>query len=524
MVLFASHDLLKDAPFSRMDLISCRNLLIYLNRGAQKRVFDTFHFASKPGALLFLGTSESVEEDSALFRAVDKKNRLYAHQPAARVGVPVPTGPSSLMRAVELQERARTGPVVHGRRFAQGGMPGLAPEVPVLDRAALAEFHFKLVERLAPPSVIVSADHEIVHLSENAGRFFKFVGGEPSNNLLRIVDPMIRVELRAGLFRAAETNTTVTLANLPVEVEGHTRLLNIRISPASEISPGFLLVIFEARSTDKSAQASSKEEQGTPPEPLIRQLERELEQVKNQLHDTVEQYEASTEEMKASNEELQAMNEELRSATEELETSREELQSINEELATVNAEMKSKVDELANANSDLQNLMASTAIAIVFLDRNLSITRYTPNAVELFHLIPTDVGRPLENLKNRLDYPELISDAEKVLRTLVPVDREVQDGSRWFLARLQPYRTVEDHIAGVVLTFVDISERRAAAEALREQIDEVTRFNQVAVGREMRMIELKKEINELLSRLGEAPRYMPDAGLEEEETEAPPAT
>jgi two-component system CheB/CheR fusion protein len=369
--------------------------------------------------------------------------------------------------------------------------------------------------------------------------------------------------------------------------------------------------------------------------PVMRHLERELEQVKSNLRTTVEQYEASTEELKASNEELQAMNEELRSATEELETSREELQSINEELTTVNQETKGKVEEVASANSDLQNLMASTSIATVFLDRDLAITRYTPSAADIFHMIPGDVGRPLAHLKHQLDYADLIADAEQVLRTLVPLEREVSDGSRWYLVRMQPYRTAEDHIAGVVLTLVDVTERNGATEALRqseermriliesakdyaiftidrerrvdswnkgaetmfgysenevvgqvadilftpedrakgdpareirlareegraenerwhvrkdgsifygsgsvmplrdasgglrgfvkimrdlteckrteealrEQMDELTRFNSAAVGREVRMIELKKEINELCARLGEAARY-----------------
>lgn len=508
MVLFAVHDLLKDAPFSRMDLISCRNLLIYLNREAQKRVFDTFHFALKPDGLMFLGSSESVEEGTPLFRVVDKKHRLYAHQPAMRVGLPVPSGPSSLLRAIEAQERASAAPVVHGRRFfpeAGAGFPS-APS-PAMDRASLAEFHFKLIERLAPPSVIVNAEHEIVHLSEHAGRFLKFAGGEPTANLVRVVHPMIRIELRAALFRAVETNASVQVFNLPAELDGIPRAVDIRVSPASEIAPGFLLVMFEAH--EPIAGVGSADPTGPVPvvEPIVRQLERELEQVKGHLRDTVEQYEAGTEEMKASNEELQAMNEELRSATEELETSREELQSINEELTTVNSEMKVKVDELANTNSDLQNLMASTSIATVFLDRELAITRYTPSAVELFHLIPTDLGRPLAHLKHCLDYPELISDAERVLRTLVPIEREVKEESRWFLARLQPYRTLEDHIAGVVLTFVDVTERKNADVAMREHMEELTRFNAVAVGREARMIELKKEVNELCVRLGEAKRY-----------------
>lgn len=438
MVLFAAHDLLKDAPFSRMDLISCRNLLIYLNRDAQKRVFDTFHFALRPGGLMLLGSSESVEDGTSLFRVVDKKHRIYAHQASARLGLPVPSGPSSLLRAIEAQERAGHAPVVHGRRFVQdSSIPFPAMSAPALDRSTLAEFHFKLLERLSPPSVIINAEHDIVHLSENAGRFLKFVGGEPTSNLLRVVDPMVRMELRSALFRATESNTTVTVLDLPLQLDGQPRLLDVRVSPASEIAPGFLLVVFEVR---EITLTTGPESPAAAPvtEPIVRQLERELEQVKSQLRDTVEQYEASTEEMKASNEELQAMNEELRSATEELETSREELQSINEELTTVNSEMKGKVDELAHTNSDLQNLMASTSIATVFLDRDLGITRYTPSAVELFHLIPTDLGRPLAHLKYKLDYPELIPDAERVLKTLVPIEREVRDDGHWFSPDCSP--------------------------------------------------------------------------------------
>lgn len=480
MVLFAAHDLLKDAPFSRMDLISCRNLLIYLNRSAQKRAFDIFHFALKTGGLLFLGSSESVDEGTPLFRTVDKKHRIYAAQPAARTGLPLPTGPSSLTR--EVQERATTATLVHGRRFLHDlpvPFPPMTPH-PQLDRATLADFHFKVIERLAPPSVIVNAEHDIVHLSENAGRFLKFAGGEPTANLLRLVDPMVRVELRGALHRAAESSVPVTLIDLPIQLDGLSRLLDIRVAPAPEIAPGFLVVVFEVREPGAKRSESDAQEATRSNEPIVRQLERELDQVKGQLRDTIEQYEASTEEMKASNEELQAMNEELRSATEELETSREELQSINEELTTVNAEMKAKVDELANTNSDLQNLMGATAIATVFLDRSLAIKRFTPSAVPLFNLIPTDIGRPLAHLKHTLDYPELLADCDQVLRTLVPIEREVADDGRWFLARLQPYRTLEDMIAGVVLTFVEITERKQAAQTLASDLEAMTRLSEVA--------------------------------------------
>ena len=432
---------------SRMDLISCRNLLIYLNRDAQDRVLDTFHFALNPEGRLFLGTSESVE-DSRLFLVLDKKNRIYTRRPGTRAGLPVPLGPRALLRVLESQSRTRVELFSHGKRFVQDSVAAVHGTFKRnTDRGTLAELHFRLIERFGPPSVIVNPDHDVVHISEHAGEFLKFSGGEPTLNLLQIVHPMLRVELRTALFRATDLNEPVESLGVPVQIDGQPCVVDLRVAPAYEIAPGYLLVVFEKRMAT-AVQATEGDQASTPAqEPLVRHLEHELEQVKGRLRDNVEQSEASTEELKASNEELQAMNEELRSATEELETSREELQSINEELITVNQEMKVKMDEIAHANSDLQNLMASTAIAIIFLDRDMTITRYTPSAVDLFHLIPGDLGRPLAHLKHRLEYPELMTDAEQVLRTLVPIEREVRANGEWYLARLQPYRTLEDHIA-----------------------------------------------------------------------------
>jgi two-component system CheB/CheR fusion protein len=507
MVLFATHDLLKDPPFSRMDLISCRNLLIYLNREAQERVLDTFHFALKPDGLLFLGTSESVDDSTPLFRILDKKNRIYVRKAASRQGLPIPQSSGSLLRVIRAHERAHHEPVVHGKQFAQEiQTPG--PPVANLDRTALGELHFQLIESLAPPSVIVSREYDLLHVSEHAGRFLRVSGGEPSTNLLRLVDPALRIELRTALFRAGESGETVETRGIPLDIEGEPSLVDVRVTPVPGVDGGFLLVVFDKRSSTEVAPVDN--EAAWDREPVVRQLERELEQVKGRHRDIVEQYEASTEELKASNEELQAMNEELRSASEELETSREELQSINEELTTVNAELKSKVEEVAHANADLQNLMASTFIATVFLDRDLAITRYTPTAIDLFHLIPGDIGRPLADLKNRLEYPELTADAVQVQKTLIPTEREVRGDGAWYQARIQPYRTLEDHIAGLVLTFVDITDRVTANEALREQVGELERFNKLVVGRELRMIELKREINELCGRVNEPPRYNED--------------
>jgi two-component system CheB/CheR fusion protein len=519
IVLFASHDLLKDAPFSRLDLISCRNLLIYLSREAQARALDIFHFALKPEGLLFLGVSELVDDDSPLFRALDKKHRIYARNSTARARVPVPEGPSMLLvRQIENQMALQHGedarrPVVIPANFSRGdalALPGRAAVPREEVDVSWGDLHLKLIERFGPPSILVNDDYDIQHLSESSGRFLQIGGGQPSTNLLALINPALRVEVRAALFRAAQTGEPAESRRVPFDLDGRRRAVDIRVWSAKDLGPHFLLVTFELH--DLSTEAPRSAEPLAKPESAIHDLERELEQMRIRLRDTVEQYEASTEELKASNEELQAMNEELRSATEELETSREELQSINEELTTVNQELKNKVDELGQANSDLQNLMGATAIATLFLDRDLKVMRFTDSAAPIFNLIPGDIGRPLSDLQPRVDYPEMAVDAERVLATLAPVEREVTGAEdRCYLARMLPYRTIDDRIAGVVLTFVDITERQRA-------IEDLTRFNKAAVGRETRMIELKREINDLAVRLGEPTRHSLDF-LKEAENE-----
>ena len=285
---------------------------------------------------------------------------------------------------------------------------------------------------------------------------------------------MLRIELRAALYAATQTHTAATAFRVPVETGDARSLVDIRVTPAGDLAPDFLLVVFEEHPADGAAAVAAP--RSAEADQAAQHLERELVATKAHLRDTIEESEASTEELKASNEELQAMNEELRSATEELETSREELQSINEELTTVNDELKSKVDQLARSNSDLQNLMAATDIATVFLDRELRIMRFTPSAKTLFNLIPTDLGRPLSDLSRQLDYPEIVADAERALAHLQPAEREVRAGERWYIARTLPYRTADDHIAGVVLTFLDITERKASEEQLRRSEQELADF------------------------------------------------
>ncbi|HZW74993.1 MAG TPA: CheR family methyltransferase [Caldimonas sp.] len=461
MVVFATHDVLKDSPFSRVDLVSCRNLLIYLNREAQERVLNTIHFALRPHGKLFLGVSETVDVAGQLFHAIDKQHRIYESIAARAQRPPMPASDGVLARALA-QRRA---PSETGRLHAGGAtwsLPRLLGEAPPAGLAP-RELHLKLIERFAPASVVVDSEYNLVHVSERAGRFLRHGAGEPSLNLMLAVDPALAVDLRTALVRAEGGEDSVEMAPIPYAED---ESIVVRVSAAEDIAPQHLLVTFESQADLDAAKARAAT---TPDDDAqLRRLHQQIDDLKLHLRDSTEQATASAQELKASNEELQAMNEELRSSGEELETSREELQSINEELTTVNQELKGKVEQLTRSNSDLQNLMSGTAIPTVFLDKSLRISLFTPTAVDLFNLIAADVGRPLSDLASRLDYPQLLADAQGVADDWRSIEREVRFGERWLLARLRPYRGSDERIGGVVLAFVDITEQRRIREALRE--------------------------------------------------------
>ncbi|MDR6409219.1 CheR family methyltransferase [Paraburkholderia terricola] len=447
-VLFAVHNVLRDPPFSRVDLVSCRNLLIYLDRNVQTQVLQMFHFALQPGGYLLLGSSESAEAAGDLFTPVDKKHRIYrANMVTSAVRPPIS------MPVVQHGGAATT---------ASAGAPQPLPQA--LPFSAL---HHRILELYAPPSVVVDTDANILHMSEHAGRFLRFVRGEPSYNLIMLVNPALRLQLRAALFQALRGNQEVTTPAIEFSPQASVRI-TVRAHRRTEDAPEFALVLFEEIPAVASAARRGETASPTVQDSLLVHLEEELHRTKQELRSTVEQSEASTEELKASNEELQAINEELRAATEELETSKEELQSLNEELFTVNAELQAKIEETGKAKDDLQNVIASTGIATLFVDRDMRIKRYTPAATELFNVIPSDLGRPLHDITHRLDYPQLADDTATVFESLQLIEREIRgtDG-RYFLTRLSPYRTTDDHIDGAVLTIVDITALRRAEQLVR---------------------------------------------------------
>jgi two-component system CheB/CheR fusion protein len=446
-ILFASHNLLRDPPFSRLDLVTCRNLLIYLNRDVQARVLQMFHLALKPGGYLFLGSSESADSLAEYFIPVDKKNRIYR----ARLGV----------RASHYQN---PGSLVSGMR-----LPSAQPTKLLGKRVfSYADLHQRALAQYAPPSVVIDHENNVVHASEQAGQFLRVMGGELSRNLLALVLPELRLELRSAIYQAAHGRISVNCR--PVELLSKPELgpvaLTVQLFHDNEAEADFLLVVF--RRYEQSLDQMAVNRLDGSPDVVLDQLEAELQRKREQLQETIENAEISTEELRASNEELQAINEELRSATEELETSKEELQSVNEELITVNYELKVKVEETGKANDDLNNLIASTDIATIFVDSGLRIKRFTPRATDLFSIISTDIGRSLLDLSHKLDYDDLSDDVSVTFDSLRPVEREVRSAEgRCYIVRLLPYRTNEDRIEGAVMTFFDITLRRQAEEQAR---------------------------------------------------------
>ncbi|HEX9952707.1 MAG TPA: PAS domain S-box protein, partial [Rubricoccaceae bacterium] len=443
-ILFAPHSLLKDPPFSHVDLVTCRNLLIYFQRDLQQRALELFHYALEPGGYLFLGTSETTEVAEGAFHTVDKANRIYQRREGALARVP------AVVRGV--RGRASRAAVDE----PDGGPP---------PTASYAEVHRRLRADVAPPSVLVTETNEVAHLSEGAGPFFELGGGELTRNVVRLVRSELRVAVQTALFQASRQSEVVTTGPARLDIGGAPHDVRLRVQAAT--GGALFQVLFDAVPAVPEPGAGG--EDGPSDDTRLAALMAEHAATREQLQISIEEFETNREELQAQNEELQSTNEELRSTAEELETSKEEAQSMAEELLTVNDEMKASIEELARSKGDLENLIVSTEIATLFLDRQLSIKWFTPQVRALFHVRTSDVGRPLADLAQRFGDLRLVEDAEAVLDRLQVTEREVQgENGRWYLVHVRPYRTVTDHIDGVVVTFVDITERRRHEEALRE--------------------------------------------------------
>ncbi|MEZ5650883.1 MAG: chemotaxis protein CheB [Burkholderiaceae bacterium] len=457
MIVFARQNLAADPPYSKVDLISCRNLLIYLQQALQERLIALFHFALRKNGRLLLGGSEGIGRHGMLFDSVgDKALRLFRRldgPSAARADLMFPT-------AYSVNARAGSGgePAGAGRRH----------------RPAETAMRWVL-EVFAPAVVVVDRKAQIQFQCGPVGRFLDHPFGEPTANLIEMAHEGLKTRLRSAIQRSAERNEIVEVPRVRMRNEGRYESVRICVRPlggAQDAGDAWFMVSFE----EPQALAAS-DEPGDPARAvldessLVRQLEEELKSTKEDLQSTIEEMETSNEELKASNEEVMSINEELQSTNEELETSKEELQSLNEELSTVNSQLQAKVQELEAAGNDISNLLVSADVATLFLDLDLQIKRYTPAVARLFHLRSGDVGRPLEELSATPMDPHLLEDARKVLATLVPIEAEVgADDDHWYIRRVLPYRTNDDRINGVVITYSDVTLVRRNEQLAGERL------------------------------------------------------
>jgi len=440
--LFAYHDLLRDAPFSKLDLIACRNLLIYLGPDLQSRVIPLFHYALREGGYLFLGNSENVTRHTRLFGEVDKPHRVFRRRPQAERRLPefpLTTPDAALGKSAPLQRPAPR------------------------EDSLQAMVERQLLERFAPAYVIIDAEGDVLFASGRTGRYLELPPGAPNNNLFAMARRGLRLDLRSAVHRAVSRGENVVQRKLTVGTNGGRLSLDLSVQPLRQGSgaDALYMVVFQDLGEIKPVPDGEAVEPGEVMENAnVRQLEAELKTTKERLQTTTEELESANEELKSRNEELSSMNEELQSANEELETSKEELQSINEELQTVNTELHVRVDELSRANSDIANLLESTQIATIFLDRELRVKSFTPAAKDVFHLVESDTGRPIAHVRARLKLDAVEEDAARVLRTLASIERQAKsnDGAQRYVMRMLPYRTIDNVIAGVVMTFMNSTE------------------------------------------------------------------
>jgi len=456
MVTFATQNVIMDPPFTKLDILICRNLLIYLTPELQKKLLPLFHYSLYPDGVLFLGSAETVGAHSDLFVPQNAKARLYLRRESVLSAEPV-TFPSSFIPT-------------------QPGTPKeLTMSKPAANLQSLADQ--LLLQHFSPPAVLVNDKGDILYISGRTGKYLEPASGKANWNIYAMAREGLRFELSSAFQNAVRHQEAVIVKGLKVGTNGGTQTVDITVQAIHEPEAlrGMVLIVFSDVAPPPKRRASVRSGTDSSDSVRVAELEQELQHLRETLQTTREEMQSSQEELKSTNEELQSTNEELQSTNEELTTSREEMQSLNEELQTVNAEQQSKMDELSRINNDMRNLLNSTEIVTVFLDNELHVRRFTSGANRLFKLIPTDVGRPLSDIASDLLYPDMAEEAREVLRTLVFSEKQISttDG-RWYTVRIMPYRTINDVISGVVITFADITEAKKLEAELREEIARLT--------------------------------------------------
>jgi len=455
MVVFAVHNLISDPPFSNLDLVSCRNILIYMDSVLQKKVIPLFHYTLTQNGYLFLGTSETIGEFSGLFSPVDTQWKIFQ-----RKGVVAGKVPDYLC-----------APPDDAHPSYQKTL-----EQPMLREINIREMAERLIlEEYAPPCVFIDEKFDILYFHGSTDRYLMQPPGEPSVNLIAMAREDLRYQLSAVLNKAVKQKKAVLRATLQIkQKEGYQTVdVIIRTIPQPALKWKIMMVVFEEKTPPAELFMKKKKTAGAARIDLrVSNLEIELQSTKEYLQATIEQVQTSNEELRSANEELQSTNEELQSTNEELATSKEELQSTNEELVTVNSELQDKIEALLQANSDINNLLASTDIGTIFLDNNLKIKRFTPAMTNFFNLIQADIGRPMSDITSKIPLVNISQDARTVLNDLQKKEFELQTANRnWYSMHILPYRTIENTIDGVVITFVDITQRKKA-----EQLGESARI------------------------------------------------
>jgi len=455
MVVFAQQNLIMDPPFTKLDILVCRNLLIYLTQEAQKRLLPLFHYSLNPGGILFLGSAETIGAYTHLFSPLDAKTKIFRSVGSALRTEPIdfPYTPAPADSAVAAGKAAK----------AEESLQSVADQI--------------VLQNYAPASVVVTDKGDIVYIGGRTGKYLEPPAGKVNWNIFAMAREGLRYELPGVFQKAVREKGPVTVSNLKVKINGGEQHVDLTVQTIGDRGGslrGMFLVVFRDVQPPISPKGGSRAKSGLAGATQIEELKRENQNSREELRTLREEMQTSQEELKSTNEELQSTNEELQSTNEELTTSKEEMQSLNEELQTVNAELQAKVDELSRANNDMKNLLNSTEIATLFLDNDLNIRRFTTQATSIIKLIAGDVGRPVTDIASSLDYPELLKDAREVLRTLIFLENEIAAGDgRWFKVRIMPYRTLQNSIDGVAITFVDISHSKKLETELRTKIDEL---------------------------------------------------
>ncbi|WP_303310178.1 chemotaxis protein CheB [Hymenobacter sp. BT730] len=497
LVIFALHDINKDAPFTRLDLLCCRNLLIYLSAELQKNLLPVFHYALNPGGLLFLGPSENLNGFQDLFAPLDIKWKISRRNDVVSPVTRLINFPFALSRQ-QVASPAAPSHMTSSSPRKEGPFASLVQKV--------------MLRAFTPPAVLINSKGEILYVNGRTGRYLEPAPGLSVLNIFEMAREELNYEISAAVHKATTTRQSVVADHVKVKTDAGFQLLRITVTYLTEPEElaGLLLVAFEDQPTPKKVRTGKAGvDTGISRDSVVAALEKELQFTKHRLQTTIEEMESSLEELKSTNEELQSANEELQSTNEEAMTNKEEMQSLNEELMTLNMQYLSKTEELSQAANDMKNLLDATEIATIFLDNDMVIKRFTPSVARIMHLQPTDIGRPITHFANNLRYTNLVQDVNQVLERLISTESTVQTHSNeWYAMRILPYRTLDNYISGAVITFTDITGMKRLEEQLQstrryaESIVETVREPMLVLDHELRVLTVSQAFSD---EFGEEP-------------------